>query len=274
MSLRARSASLLLAGGLLTCAGGLQAAQDGPCEARAAAVRLDHVVLAVHDLTSASREFEERLGFSLKPGRVHDNGLRNVHIRFSDGSALELMATGAGRADELSAAYDRFLASGEGGAFVALDAGPADSVLLRLGGLSDSVEVVRGEAVESVSFPEGHPLHPVFFVYVRNRIPDTAGQLTHRNRSSGIAEVWVESSDPEGLTGLLGRFGARACEAGQGPAGLPGPRYGLARGSLGVVPTDADTGRPRVLAVAMWTQSAVDSAVSRGVRLEWWVSGT
>ncbi|MCL7970964.1 MAG: VOC family protein [marine benthic group bacterium] len=273
MSLRAPSAALLLAGVLLTYSGCLEAAQPDPCEERVAAVGLDHVVLAVHDLPTASREFEERLGFSLKPGRVHDNGLRNVHVRFTDGTALELMATGAGTADELSAAYDRFLQDGEGGAFVALDAGPADTVLRRLGELADSVRVVRSAAMEWVSFPEGHPLRPVFFVHVRSRSPDAPGQLAHRNETTGIAEVWLESSDPNGLAGLLDRFGARACAAGRGPDGVAGLRFGLAGGSLGVVPTAVGAGRARILAVAMRTPHPPDSTVSHGVRLTWRTSG-
>ncbi|MGB5302310.1 MAG: VOC family protein, partial [Gemmatimonadota bacterium] len=59
------------------------------------------------DLGSASTTFRDTLGFSIKAGRVHENGLRNVHIRFGDASALELITTGPGDSDELSEWYRR-----------------------------------------------------------------------------------------------------------------------------------------------------------------------
>jgi catechol 2,3-dioxygenase-like lactoylglutathione lyase family enzyme len=121
------------------------------CRAEAAAVRFDHVVIAVSDLGSASSIFRDTLGFSLKPGRVHDNGLRNVHVRFANGSALELIAPGPAESDELSEWYRRFLERGNGGAFVALSAGPPDTVLGRLGALAAQAVVFEGRAFDWVS---------------------------------------------------------------------------------------------------------------------------
>jgi Glyoxalase-like domain len=42
-------------------------------------ISLDHVVLAVHDLDAAAVRYR-RLGFALKPGRPHQNGIRNEAI--------------------------------------------------------------------------------------------------------------------------------------------------------------------------------------------------
>jgi catechol 2,3-dioxygenase-like lactoylglutathione lyase family enzyme len=51
---------------------------------------LDHIPIAVRDLEQASRRYQA-LGFSLKPGRVRANGIRNQHVKFPDGTELELI---------------------------------------------------------------------------------------------------------------------------------------------------------------------------------------
>ena len=55
---------------------------------------LDHIPLAVNDLEASRADFEA-LGFVLKPGRRHENGLRNLHAKFPDGTEIELITVGA-----------------------------------------------------------------------------------------------------------------------------------------------------------------------------------
>ena len=52
---------------------------------------LDHLPIAVRDLARAANDYRA-LGFALKPGRPHDNGIQNQHVKFTDGTELELIA--------------------------------------------------------------------------------------------------------------------------------------------------------------------------------------
>ena len=61
---------------------------------------LDHVVIAVNDLERAAERYRA-LGFSLKPGRPHSNGIRNFHAKFPDGTELELLTAPEARDPEL-----------------------------------------------------------------------------------------------------------------------------------------------------------------------------
>ena len=244
-------------------------ARVAPCRAEAAAVRFDHVVIAVADLELAGATFRDTLGFSLKPGRVHDNGLRNVHIRFGNGSALELITTGPGKPDELSEWYRRFLEQGDGGAFVALSAGPPDTVLRRLGEMADEASVFRGRAFDWVSFPEGHPLHTVFFVHVRVRAPDEPAQLHHGNGAAGLAEVWVATTASQELSDLLARFDTRSCGQVEGPGGLTGWGHGLSDGMLVASPVDPSRDGDRVRAVVLDADRSLPPVQSAGVWLLW-----
>jgi catechol 2,3-dioxygenase-like lactoylglutathione lyase family enzyme len=59
-------------------------------------VGLDHIPIAVADLERAAERYR-RLGFTLKPGRAHKNGIRNQHAKFADGTELELITAPEGR---------------------------------------------------------------------------------------------------------------------------------------------------------------------------------
>ena len=226
-------------------------------------------MIAVTDLGAARSTFRDTLGFTLKPGRVHENGLENVHVRFSDGSALELMAVGEGRPDRVSERYARFLARGEGGAFVALRAGPIDSVLGRLGELAVEAEVFEGRAFDWLSFPAGHPLHSLFFVHVRVRPPDEPAHLHHQNGTERLAEVWLEVVNQQGFAQVLDRFGASPCGEIEGPMGVIGQGYGLAGGTLVGIPIDPARGSGRILTVVLDGKRALPPVQSAGVWLRW-----
>lgn len=232
-------------------------------------MRFDHVVIAVTDLESAGSTFRDTLGFSLKPGRVHENGLRNVHIRFANGSALELIAPGPGEPDELSEWYRRFLERGAGGAFVALSAGPPDTVLGRLGALAAQAVVFEGRSLDWVSFPEGHPLHAFFFVNVRARSPDEPGQLRHRNGALGLAEVWIETPASKQLAAMLARFDSPSCGRVEGPGGLTGWGQGLLDGMLVASQPNRPPGRNRVRAVVLDADLSLPPVRAAGVWLLW-----
>ena len=244
-------------------------AQSTACRSESAAPHLDHVVIAVRDFASASSLFRDSLGFSLKPGRLHGNGLSNVHVRFGDGSALELIAAGKGEPDRLSEWYRRFLVEGEGGAFVALRAGPPDSILDRLGELAPQALVFESAAFDWVSFPEGHPLHPIFFIHVRERPVDLPSQLQHANGATGLAEVWLESVEPEILAALLGKLGAEPCGEVEGFQGLSGIRYGLAGSTLVAVPVEKAETEPRVPSVILRGDRSMGYVRSAGVWIGW-----
>jgi hypothetical protein len=79
-------------------------------------VRLDHTPLAVRDLPAAIAQFS-RLGFTIKPGRPHRNGIENASIKFADASYVELL-TSHEASDEISREYQEFLRKQEGVAYV------------------------------------------------------------------------------------------------------------------------------------------------------------
>jgi hypothetical protein len=93
-------------------------------------VGLDHLPVAVANLDEAAARYL-RLGFVLKPGRPHANGIRNQHAKFADGTEIELITAPDAR-DALTATYRRHLALGDGPAFLALFAPSLEEAAARL----------------------------------------------------------------------------------------------------------------------------------------------
>lgn len=230
------------------------------CAVADAAVRVDHVPIAVADLEAATRTYGDSLGFSFKPGRLHSNGLNNVHIRFQDGSQLELIAAER-TGDALAKWYKGFVERGEGGAFLALDAGDVGEVAERLKGLGLDFEVTRGPAFDYASFPIGHPLHHLFFIRVHTRAPDKAEHLSHRNGAIGIRSVWVEVHDSALVGAALRALGARRCGENAHPAGFHGDAFALREGIVVLVETATGAKEGRVVAVSVEVDGTGGEAV-------------
>ena len=141
---------------------------------------LDHIPIVVRDLDRAAADFSA-LGFALKPGRPHANGLLNVHAKFRDGTELELI-TATAPTDELSRRYLDWLKRGEGPALLGL-------------------------YVPNGTLP---PMEGVFFDKHQKSATDRPEHFAHPNGASTLAAVWLAGSPAERL--LIERTGGRLIE--------------------------------------------------------------
>lgn len=143
----------------------------------------DHIPLAVSDLDGAVAKYRT-LGFAIKPGRHHANGIRNAHVKFPDGSGIELI-TADKAADDLTARYVDFLTHGDGPAFLALRAPDTGRLAAALRGgyaLSHDGEVVN------VLEPT---LDYLFFVRGNRSPTDRPEHFAHPNGASALRSVWI-----------------------------------------------------------------------------------
>ena len=221
------------------------------CLASGSAVRLDHVVVAVANLEDAADAWRN-LGFRLKPGRKHANGIRNVHAKFPDRTQLEL-PTVEEPTDGLAEWYQSFISAGGGGAFLALSAGAIEGVTetLRRAGLEPTI--TRGGAFDYASFPPDHSLHHVFFIDYHHPVED-APEIVHQpNGATGMSEVWLAVREGSLFLAVLQALGARSCGVDRHPAGFEGETVGLANGRLVLMFRSGPHAYPRVRAVTLIT---------------------
>ncbi len=168
---------------------------------------LDHVPVAVADLEAAADRYR-RLGFTLKPGRPHDNGIENRHVKFADGTEIELITAPEAR-DALTAEYVQHLASGDGPAFLALYAPDLDRLAQRFDAASRPYSSSRA----TLSFPDADPLSYVFFG-PRNASPtDLPAHFEHANGADSLIAVWLAGDDLSAERELLAMVGATFAEA-------------------------------------------------------------
>jgi hypothetical protein len=173
---RMRAALVVILAGL---AGG-RVASDEPV-----VTGLDHVPIAVRDLEQAAERYRA-LGFTPKPGRPHDNGIRNEHAKFADGSELELITAPEAR-DTLTTTYRRHLAAGEGPAFLALFAPSRDAAAARL----EAAGLPGTRRAPYLSFADGGGLG-YLFLGPRNASPtDRPEHFAHANGALALVAVWL-----------------------------------------------------------------------------------
>jgi hypothetical protein len=201
---------------------------------------LSHVPTAVRDL-EATRARYERLGFSLKPGRPHDNGIRNVHIKFRDGTEVEFLTASRAR-DDLTSGYVAFLRGGDGPAFLALHA-PSTRRLsraLRAAGMR-----VR-EGRYGVSFESGDPLEHIFFGGLNHSPTDRPEHFAHRNTAESLIAVWL-ADGPSPYDDLFAQLRVKPRgDLRMPPVGATARRVSFRSGELLLLPASARRapGRP------------------------------
>ena len=167
-----------------------------------AIIGLDHIPVAVRDLERASATYRA-IGFALKPGRDHGNGIRNAHVKFPDGAGIELLAA-TDAVDGLSAHYVDHLRDGEGPAFVSLHA--RDTGRLQAALRDGGYEFRQDGEVTKLLAPEF-----AFLFFIRdNRSPtDRPDQFAHANGATKLSAVWVATEHGESLVRLLLLLGGR-----------------------------------------------------------------
>jgi catechol 2,3-dioxygenase-like lactoylglutathione lyase family enzyme len=171
------------------------AAFTRPAEQGAAAslplVGIDHIPFVVKDLEQAAETYR-RLGFVIKPGRFHADGIRNNHLKFPDGAGIELI-TAPAATDELTRHYTQMILQGEGPAYVSFHASSQQASIAAAKSvgepysLADNLMTFRNESLQWLFLAEGS-----------NRSPtDRPEHFAHPNGANATLAVWIACSDQD-----------------------------------------------------------------------------
>ena len=225
---------------------------------QAALAGIDHIPIAVRNLEQASEDFK-RFGFSIKPGRQHSTGVRNKHIKFPDGSGLELITASIGT-DELSAVYLNHLKDGDGPAYVSFHVRDSNRLALALAAAKIDFDQTAG----LTTFKD--PRLGSVFIATDNRSPtDQPEHFAHPNGAFAISEVWIACEDSAPLRSLLFALGATSNKSiVRVPEPTDGETFELQNGRVVIVPGRHQLlpGRPVVGVVMSVKQRAGNAAVN------------
>lgn len=165
---------------------------------------LDHVPVAVNDLEQAATRFRQ-LGFVLKPGRPHANGLRNLHAKFPDGTEIELI-TAPAPVDVLTTQYREHLAQGDGPAFLGLFVPrPRDVVPI----LAKDGFATDPPAGSLIALNADGPAPYLFFAARQASPTDRPEHFSHRNTATSLEEVWLARDSFDADTRVFRALGAQ-----------------------------------------------------------------
>jgi len=166
---------------------------------------IDHIPIAVRNLDSTAAFFQ-RLGFALKPGRFHANGIRNQHVKFTNGTELELL-TSPQSVDTLSTEYYNSLKEGEGPKFFGLFSTDMNGIAKQLNGYTNYED--HGGWI---TFPQTNPFHLLFFGGRQKAATDKPEHFAHRNSATSVIAVWLAPDNAGQFIDLFQKLGTETVE--------------------------------------------------------------
>ncbi len=161
-------------------------------------IRIDHVIAVYKDLDSIKNIYTE-MGFTIKPGRLHENGLTNAHIKFKNGSGFELMSVSDGNEDHLSSLYKALLNDKEGGVYVCLTGLDINEIAKLLRKESINYHITKSKLWTYMTFPDYAGLEHFFIINYHTQILEKPVFLKHPNGCYGYNFITIEGNENTSL---------------------------------------------------------------------------
>ncbi len=213
-------------------------------------LKIDHVIILVDDLKKAINEYQVR-GFTIKGGHLHENGLNNAFIKFSNNSYVELMAIEGKPSDPLSEKYYKLLQDGTKGAYLALSGVSITSLQKRLTNLKIKYKTSTGNPWTYIFFYPNSGLEHVFFIENNSLRSEDSNIYNHENSSVRIDTVWIEGGLL--LVNLLKDIGLTEVRT----AALNEQNFSTPTGIITVIPVADKYKRPEIRAVSFESEESL-----------------
>lgn len=155
-------------------------------------LKIDHVIISVANLENSSRVFED-LGFKVKPGTLHSNGIINKHIKFSNDSSVELISIQGIAKDLTAEKYQLMIEKGGGGTFIALEGIPFDEFSKILDRLNIRYHWQKHRLWDYITF-DSKELQHLFFIDYHHKSKENSTWLNHPNKTQAMTAIHIDQS--------------------------------------------------------------------------------
>jgi hypothetical protein len=170
--------------------------------------QFDHLIIGTKNLDDSKTLFEEKLGFKIKNGNHHKNGISHFFVEFSDESEIEIMSI-ENPADKLANDYYQLLKNNKYGLQFALRTNEISNLRKHLNALKFDYEVFAENKIYSTLSKRNLDNElPLFFIQFNNENNNT--RTNHLNKSSSIKSVWFSTSNIKKTARQLVDFGLDA----------------------------------------------------------------
>ena len=151
----------------------------------------DHVIIGTEDISLSKNFFSSILGFTIKEGRSHSNGIKNFFIEFKDNSELELI-TVINTKDEISKIYKSLIKQKKYGMQFALRTDKLNEIKRHFAVLNKNYDVIDENNTYAVlSKSEFDERLPLFFI--QYKIQSFNSITDHPNQTNGISSIWFST---------------------------------------------------------------------------------
>ncbi len=152
---------------------------------------LDHVIIGSENLNEISVLFK-KLGFSIKEGKVHKNGIRNNFIEFNDNTEIELVEVN-NPTENFTKEYEKIISQNKFGLQFALRVNEIENLKNNFSVInSNFVELQKGNDYSTLSAKGINSELPIFFIQF-DKLNNS--KTNHINNTKGISSVWFETKN-------------------------------------------------------------------------------
>ncbi|KAA3658605.1 MAG: hypothetical protein DWQ10_10805 [Calditrichaeota bacterium] len=194
-------------------------------------LKIDHTPIIVYNLEDAEEAFK-KLGFVIKPGYKHKNGILNSHVKFTNGTEIELISVNNPR-DDIARSYTKFLKNGEGGTYLALSTDSLSNTRLLLEKAEIDFEILSKGFFTYIIFPRTPGLQHIFIIHYKNTFQTPKEYFEHAVKTKGITDVSITGN--ENTMKFFKAFGCFAINEYKADKGIA---YELTDGRVTLVPAD------------------------------------
>lgn len=192
------------------------------------------------------------MGFTIKKGTLHSNGLINAHIKFENYSSLELMSIRGEPQDQMAKTYESLLKVGEGGVYLALTGLKQDSIEEVLATLDMAFLESRNSLWTYISFPDDSELAHIFFIFYHFDQSHSEKFTTHKNGFNSIQNITIEGN--QNLIVLLNNLGLDSSEESANEP-VTTSRFITKTGNITVIPVKDSKSRARIKQITFATKN-------------------
>ncbi|MCB9248740.1 MAG: VOC family protein [Ignavibacteriales bacterium] len=169
----------------------------------------DHVIIGTNNLNKSSTLFTN-LGFLVKEGNKHKNGITNSFVEFIDGSEIELMEVD-NPTDELSKEYGNLINANKYGLQFAVRVDEINKLKSSFSQLNKGfTELSVNNTYNTLSLKNINSELPIFFIQYNS---ENNNVLTnHKNKAKRISAIWISTKDIKQTAKELVNFGFDAID--------------------------------------------------------------
>lgn len=164
---------------------------------------LDHIIIGSENLSETTELFR-KLGFSIKDGKVHKNGIRNNFIEFADNTEIEIVEVKY-PTEDFAIEYKNLISQNKFGLQFSLRVDVIENLKNNFSAInSNFVELQKGNDYSTLSAKGINFELPIFFIQF-DKLNNS--NTNHLNHAKGITSVWFETKDIKKTARELVDFG-------------------------------------------------------------------